>query len=109
VPKAGTAFERVGMESLEVINRRLARLKSLLPGKGISIKHESVEWSEVQAVLSRGDWKVGEAAAAAVADMERPTLAGWRAAMKTHGLDTDFYVHKTWHAKQDLPWEAAGE
>ncbi len=101
IPKAGTAFERLGMESVAVINRRLARLKSLLPGKGVSVKNESVEWSEVQAVLSRGDAGVGEA----LADVERPTLAGWRTAMQERGLNMDFYAHANWSAKQKVPWE----
>ena len=101
VPKAGTPFQREGMASLETLKHRLSLLKSKLPSKGISVKNESLEWSEVQAVLSRGD----ERLAAVLANMERLSLAQWHQAMEKAGLDIDFYAHDKWDTKQKLPWE----
>jgi radical SAM superfamily enzyme YgiQ (UPF0313 family) len=100
VPKAGTPFQREGMAALETVKHRLSLLKSKLPVKGISVKNESLEWSEVQAVLSRGD----ERLAAVLADIETLSLAHWHQAMVKAGLDIDFYAHTKWDEKQKLPW-----
>ncbi|MCX6003777.1 MAG: radical SAM protein [Chloroflexi bacterium] len=100
VPKAGTPFQRLGMESLNRLKHRLSLLKSKLPSKGISVKNESLEWNEVQAVLSRGDERLAEV----LANMENLSLAEWRQAMKKTGLDIDFYAHMKWGLTQKLPW-----
>jgi radical SAM superfamily enzyme YgiQ (UPF0313 family) len=90
VPKASTPFQREGMAELDTLKSRLALLKSKLPAKGISVKNESLEWSEVQAVLSRGD----ERLAAVLTDTERLSLANWHAAMQKAGLSIDDYAHE---------------
>jgi radical SAM superfamily enzyme YgiQ (UPF0313 family) len=100
VPKAGTPFQRQGMESMAVLKHRLFMLKNQLTEKGISVKNESLEWSEVQAVLSRGDTKLAEV----LARMDKVSLAEWRRVMKQGHLDIDFYAHAKWDAKQELPW-----
>ena len=104
VPKAGTPFQREGMASLDSLKHRLSLLKSKLPAKGISVKNESLEWSEVQAVLSRGD----ERLAAVLANVERLSLAHWHQAMGKAGLDIEFIAHAKWDEKQKLPWEGIG-
>jgi radical SAM superfamily enzyme YgiQ (UPF0313 family) len=104
VPKAGTPFQREGMAALDTIKHRLSLLKSKLPAKGINVKNESVEWSEVQAVLSRGD----ERLAAVLANVHRLSLAHWHQAMEKAGLDIDFYAHGKWDEQQKLPWEGIG-
>ena len=100
VPKAGTPFQREGMAALDILKNRLSLLKSKLPAKGISVKNESLEWSEVQAVLSRGDEKL----AAVLAEMDKLTLANWHATMQKAGLDIDSYAHEKWDEEKKLPW-----
>jgi radical SAM superfamily enzyme YgiQ (UPF0313 family) len=100
VPKAGTPFQREGMAPLDTLKNRLSLLKSKLPAKGISVKNESLEWSEVQAVLSRGDDRL----AAVLADIEKLTLAHWHQAMQKAGLDIDEYAHEKWDEERELPW-----
>jgi radical SAM superfamily enzyme YgiQ (UPF0313 family) len=90
VPKAGTPFQWEGMAELEILKHRLALLKSKLPAKGISVKNESLEWSEVQAVLSRGD----ERLASVLTSVERLSLAAWHQEMEKAGLDIDFFAHE---------------
>ena len=101
MPKAGTPFQREGMASLDTLKHRLSLLKRKLPSRGISVKNESLEWSEVQAVLSRGD----ERLAAVLADIEELSLARWHHAMQKAGLDIEFYAHTKWDTKQKLPWD----
>ena len=64
------------------------------------MKNESLDWSEVQAVLSRGD----ERLAVVLANMEKLSLAQWYLAMQKAGLDIDFYAHAKWHKIHKLPW-----
>lgn len=101
VPKAGTAFQWLPMAPLATMNSRLSRLKNSLPPKGIKLKHESPAWSEVQAVLSRGDATVAEV----IASTEQISLAGWRGAVEKCCLDADFYAHQRWDVNQKLPWD----
>jgi radical SAM superfamily enzyme YgiQ (UPF0313 family) len=100
VPKAGTPFQWLPMASLDTLNRRLAILRSRLPLKGVKLNEESPAWSQVQGALSRGDEKL----AGVLANMEEISLAGWRNAVETYGLDIDYYVNQKWDTAQKLPW-----
>ncbi len=100
VPKAGTPFQWLPMAQPSILNHRLSRLKNSLRPKGITIKSESIAWSEVQAVLARGDAKVAEV----LANIEEVSLAGWRQASEKSHLDIDFYAHQRWDINQKLPW-----
>ena len=100
VPKAGTPFQWLPMEQLSTLNRRLLMLKKGLPPRGIKLKGESPAWSEIQAVLSRGDDRVAEV----LANIEEVSLAGWRQAVGKCRLDIDYYAHQTWDNSQKLPW-----
>jgi radical SAM superfamily enzyme YgiQ (UPF0313 family) len=100
VPKAGTPFQRLPMASLATLNQQLALLKKGLVPRGIRLKAESPAWSEVQAVLSRGDAKV----ARVLASIEEMSLAGWRRAVAKCHLNVDFYAHQRWDDVQSLPW-----
>lgn len=100
VPKAGTPFQWLPMTSMQTLNQRLSMLKKSLSPKGIKIKSESPAWSQVQAVLARGDASV----AGVLVDIEDVTLSGWRRAAEKHQLDIDFYAHQRWGTNQKLPW-----
>jgi len=101
VPKAGTPFQRLPMAPIPILKYRLALLKSSLQPKGIKVKSESPSWSQIQAVLARGDTGVAEV----LANTEEVSLSGWRRAVEKSQLDTDFYAHQRWDASQKLPWE----
>ena len=101
VPKAGTPFQWLPMAQLSTLNRRLFLLKKGLLPKGIKLKCESPAWSQVQAVLARGDVKLAEV----LANIEGVSLSGWRQAVKKSHLDIDFYAHQRWDTSQKLPWE----
>ena len=100
VPKAGTPFQWLPMASQEVLNRRLAILRTSLPLKGIKLNEESPAWAQVQGVFSRGD----EGAAKVIADMEEVSLAAWRNAVERNRLDAEYFANRRWEAGQKLPW-----
>ncbi|MFC1860666.1 radical SAM protein [Chloroflexota bacterium] len=100
VPKAGTPFQWLPMASLSDLNYRLSLLKHGLQPLGIKIKSESPAWSEIQAVLARGDIKLAEV----LANVEDNSLSGWRSAAAKSHLDVDYYAHHRWDANKKLPW-----
>jgi radical SAM superfamily enzyme YgiQ (UPF0313 family) len=102
VPKAGTSFQWLPMAPLKSLNNSLAMLRESLSPEGIKIKAESPAWSEVQAVLSRGDAHVAHV----LASMEEVSLSGWRQAVEKCRLDIDYYAHQRWDTDKSLPWAA---
>ena len=100
VPKAGTPFQWLPMAPLPILEQRLSFLKGQLQPKGISVKAESLTWTQVQAVLARGDTRLSEV----LADIEVVSLSRWRRAIRENGLDTDSFAHQQWDTEQELPW-----
>ncbi len=100
VPKAGTPFQRLPMAPIEILKQRTARLKGSLAPEGIRLKCESPAWSQVQAVLARGDTGVAQV----LNNMEDNSLAGWRKAVARCQLDTDHYALQKWYDNEKLPW-----
>jgi len=88
------------MSQPSILSRRLSLLKNSLMPKGITLKGESVAWSQVQAVLARGDINLAEV----LANIEEVSLSGWRKAVAKCHLDIDFYAHQRWDVNQKLPW-----
>jgi radical SAM superfamily enzyme YgiQ (UPF0313 family) len=100
VPKAGTPFQWLPMAEPSILNHRLSLLKKGLVPKGITIKSESIAWSEVQAVLARGGANLAEV----LANIERVSLSGWHKAVGKSHLDIDYYAHQRWDTSEKLPW-----
>jgi len=100
VPKAGTPFQWMPMAPITTLENRLNSIKNSLQPKGIKIKSESLSWSEVQAVLARGDNNLSKV----LASMEDSSLSGWRKAIEKHKLDVDYYAHRRWDTGSILPW-----
>jgi radical SAM superfamily enzyme YgiQ (UPF0313 family) len=100
VPKAGTPFQWLAMERSEVLELRMNVIRNALAGSGIDIRTESVGWSVIQGILSRGDSRLG----AVLAGMPGSSLATWRRALKEHGLSADMYAHRELSRDEALPW-----
>jgi radical SAM superfamily enzyme YgiQ (UPF0313 family) len=101
VPKAGTAFQRFPMAPINIIQNRISFLKNQLANKGIQIKNESPQWSEIQAVLSRGNSDL----AAVLANTAKESLPVWREAIEKHHLNIDYLAHQKWEEDEAIPWE----
>ena len=84
--------------ALKLLERTV--LKSRLLPRGIKLKCESPAWSEVQAVLARGDTSLAEV----LVNTEAVSLSGWRQAVNKCHLDIDYYAHQRWAVTEKLPW-----
>ncbi|UCB43206.1 MAG: radical SAM protein [Dehalococcoidales bacterium] len=100
IPKAGTPFQWLPMAPLSTLEHRLTLLRNELHPKGIQVKAESLVWTQVQAVLARGDSRLSEV----LASIEAVSLPAWRRAITESRLDIDFYAHQQWDTSYKLPW-----
>jgi radical SAM superfamily enzyme YgiQ (UPF0313 family) len=101
IPKAGTPFQWMLMADEKTLNRRLSFLKKKLLPLGVQVKNESVAWSHVQGVLSRGDSRMAELLAA----IESVSLAEWRQKARELGIDLARYTVESWDTDIHLPWD----
>lgn len=82
VPKPHTPFQWEAMAPVRTIQARQNFLKRALGRYGVIVDADSPQWAEIQAVLARGDRRL----AAVLADLPRPTVAGFHEALARHGL-----------------------
>jgi radical SAM superfamily enzyme YgiQ (UPF0313 family) len=101
VPKPGTAYQWLPMENDDSIERKIARMRSLMGGiDNVYFNIKSERHSFYQALLSLGDRRVAPAIEAA----ER-NGGNWRAAVKEAGVDAGFFVFRDRSADAVLPWD----
>ncbi len=99
VPKAHTPFQWEAAPEVGVVKRRLKAAERALRGKGIHVRSDSPEWAHAQAILARGDERLG----AALLAMGRPALPEWKAALRATGLDVSEYARAR-DMSEPLPW-----
>lgn len=100
VPKAGTVFQRMPMDDLSVLQKKANIIKNRLTPEGIRINVESPQWSEIQAVLSRGNSELVKV----LEHIDGLSLPAWRKAAEQARIDIDYYAHQKWDSLQELPW-----
>jgi radical SAM superfamily enzyme YgiQ (UPF0313 family) len=101
VPKPGTAYQWLPMEDDRSIERKIARMRSLMGGiDNVYFNIKSERHSFYQALLSLGDRRVAPAIEAA----ER-NGGNWRAAVAEAGVDADFFVFRDRSHDAVLPWD----
>ena len=101
VPKPGTAYQWLGMESHASLDRKIKRMRGLMAGiENVYVNIKSERHSFYQALLSLGDRRVAPAIEAA----ER-NGGNWRAACAEADVDADFYVFRDKSNDRVLPWD----
>ncbi|MDD5093026.1 MAG: radical SAM protein [Dehalococcoidia bacterium] len=99
VPKPGTPFQWLPMATADVLKHRLSMLKKGLNHKGLEVKADSIEWSLIQGMLSRGDWRMGEV----ISNLPRGSLSEWQKAMEKAGIDPG-RIHREIPQDEPLSW-----
>ena len=101
VPKAGTVFQWMPMESLPVLQKRISlSVTANWRTRGFRSRM-SLNWGEIQSILSRGDGNLAKV----LADIEKESLPAWRQAVSKHQLEFDYFAHQKWNVSQKLPWD----
>jgi radical SAM superfamily enzyme YgiQ (UPF0313 family) len=101
VPKPGTAFQWLGMDTPEVIDAKTRRLRALTAGiDNVWMTIKSERHSFYQALLSTGDRRVAPVIVAA-----QRNGGQWRQAVAEVGLDAAAYVYRDRTHDAVLPWD----
>ena len=111
VPKPHSPFQWEAQVSREEYLRRVKLLREAMTAKAISYSWHEADTSYVEAILSRGDRRLGavlEAVWRAGGRMESWSegfdLARWERALGEHGLDGAFYANRERPREELLPW-----
>jgi radical SAM family uncharacterized protein len=101
VPKPFTPFQWEPMERVDSLNKKLRSLEKAVRNIGnMNIIHDLPKWEYVQALLSRGDRRLGRLLRAV------HTAGGdWKKAAHDLRLDMDFYVTRRRDSAELLPWD----
>lgn len=101
VPKPFTPFQWEPMESIESLNRKQRNLEKAVKKIGnMNIIHDLPKWEYIQALLSRGDRRIGELIRHAHAHG-----GDWRKAAKDMDMTMNFYVSRKREFNEALPWD----
>jgi radical SAM family uncharacterized protein len=101
VPKPFTPFQWEPMEDIAHLNKKLRYLEKAVKKIGnMNIIHDLPKWEYIQALLSRGDRRIGKLIEAAYANK-----GDWKKAAKEADVDMDFYVYRRRAFEEMLPWD----
>ncbi len=101
IPKPFTPFQWEPMEGVESLKRKMRFLDKDLKRIGnVNIIHDLPKWEYFQALLSRGDRRVGM-----LLRRTHEREGDWRAAARELGMDLDFYVARRRGLDEVLPWD----
>jgi len=111
VPKPHTPFQWVAQESEPQLNSKHELLKQGLRRKGVRLSWQEPKVSLLEAVLSRGDRRLGEVIYRAWqlgstfdAWNEHFNYENWRRAFAAAGLEPSFYAQRQRPLDELLPW-----
>ncbi len=111
VPKAHTPFQWVAQDTEENIVAKCELLRSGLRKSGVQFSWQDPKTSLLEAILSRGDRRLGRAIHRAWrlgctfdAWSERFDYEIWKRAFADCGLDPSFYAHRERPLSELLPW-----
>lgn len=112
VPKAHTPFQWEPMAPLQTMRDRQALLKDRVSNKRVRFKFHTPERSYLEALLARGDRRLGRAIRRAHelgeqfdAWDEYFSFSTWMQALEDAGLDAGFYVCRERSEDELLPWD----
>jgi radical SAM superfamily enzyme YgiQ (UPF0313 family) len=101
IPKPGTAYQWLSMETPSVTEQKMHRLRALLADlDNVYFTIKSERHSYYQALLSLGDRRVAPAIVAAEANG-----GNWRRAVAETNVDADFYIFRDRRGDSVLPWD----
>jgi radical SAM superfamily enzyme YgiQ (UPF0313 family) len=101
IPKPWTPFQFHPMETVKILKQKLKFLrKKFASVPNIRIKTESPEKAYFQAVLARGDRRVGQALLTMI-----DNNCTWKQACKINNIDPAYYVLRRREKDEPFPWE----
>ncbi len=112
VPKPFTPFQWEAQISMEEYHRRVELLNHAIKNKSIQYNWHEMNTSYIEAVLARGDRKLGAVLEAVWKDGghldawgEYFSFERWMNAFEQTGIDPDFYARRERTKEEALPWD----
>ncbi|NWG02195.1 MAG: TIGR03960 family B12-binding radical SAM protein [Syntrophaceae bacterium] len=101
IPKPSTPFQWLPLEGVGELKRKLKTIqRGIHGGNGIGMIHDLPKWAYVQALLSRGDRRVGRILVAA-----HRSQGDWGQALRETPINADFYVYRRRDLDEIFPWD----
>jgi radical SAM superfamily enzyme YgiQ (UPF0313 family) len=101
IPKPATPFQWVPLEEVGELKKKLKMIQREVRGeKGMEMIHDLPKWAYIQALLSRGDRKVGKILMAA-----HHYQGNWGQALRETNVNPDFYVYRKRDMDEIFPWD----
>jgi len=101
IPKPATPFQWVPMEEVAEMKKKLKMIQRGVQGeKGMEMIHDLPKWAYVQALLSRGDRRVGKILMAT-----HRCQGNWSQALRETSINADFYVYRKRDLDEIFPWD----
>lgn len=112
VPKAHTAFQWFGQNTVEDIERKQRLLRDKLRDRNISFNWHDARTSFLEGVFSRGDRRLAKVLLTAWKNgakfdgwSEHFKFDVWMEAFKSTGLEPSFYVNRDRRRDEVMPWD----
>ncbi len=101
VPKPFTPFQWESFDDIEFLKKKIKHLKrNLSRVSNVRFHADLPKWSYVQALLARGDRRVGQ-----FVKMVVTQKMSWQRVMKHSALNPDFWVYRKREKDETLPWD----
>jgi len=111
IPKPHTPFQWMDQENKQGLEAKLEHLRQGIRRRGVELSWDNPKVSLLEAVLSRGDRRLGkvirlawQSGATFDAWGERFDYDKWQKAFDEAGLDPDFYAYRQRSLDETLPW-----
>jgi len=101
IPKPATPFQWTPLEEVGELKRKLKMIQRGIQGEGgMEMIHDLPKWAYVQALLSRGDRRVGKILMAS-----HRHHGNWSQAFRETDINPDFYVYRERDLDEIFPWD----
>ena len=101
IPKPATPFQWAPMEEVSKLKRKLNIIQKGLRGeKGMDVIYDLPKWAYIQALLSRGDRRVGK-----ILHSVHRHGGNWGQALRETSINPDFYVYRQRDLDEIFPWD----
>lgn len=101
IPKPATPFQWAPLEEVGELKKKLKMIQRGIQREGgMEMIHDLPKWAYVQALLSRGDRRVGKILMAS-----HRHHGNWRQAFRETDINPDFYVYRKRDLDEIFPWD----
>jgi radical SAM family uncharacterized protein len=101
IPKPATPFQWTPLEEVGQLKKKLKMIQRGVQGeRGTEMIHDLPKWAYIQALLSRGDRRVGKILVTA-----HGLHGDWSRALHETSINPDFYVYRRRDLAEVFPWD----